>query len=384
MHDYQVISADAHIEAPPTAWTDRLPANLRDKAPRVVELPDGGQGCAIGDEEPIPLGLTITGGLTYDQFRSRGLRYDDNPPGTGDPTQRLAEQDRDGVDAEVLFSTVVATMFTKMREPALVQACIRAYNDWLSDFCSTNPERLFGIALLPFIGLQPAVDELQRLASQPGIRGAHLLKFPTGDSFLSSADNEFWSVADEVGLTVVAHHNFGGDDKTRTHPMAGMKEKALDIEGGGDLAMFAWLLTSDLTLPTLPILTIEQLYLSGVLDRYPNLRFHFAETGIGWLPYWLEQMEDRFDRHRFWADVNLPRRPLQYVRDHFTFSFQEDHAGVALRHSIGINNVCWANDFPHSVSDWPWSRTSGPGSSTAYLTRTCVACRHSTSPPSSG
>jgi len=73
------------------------------------------------------------------------------------------------------------------------------------------------------------------------------------------------------------------------------------------------------------------------------------------LPYWLEQMEDRFDRHRFWANVELPRRPLQYFRDHFTFSFQEDHAGVALRHSIGIDNICWANDFPHSVGDWPWS-----------------------------
>jgi hypothetical protein len=122
------------------------------------------------------------------------------------------------------------------------------------------------------------------------------------------------------------------------------------------MATFPWLLTCDLPIPTLPVVTILQLMASGVLDRHRGLRFHFAETGIGWLPYWLEQMEDRYDRHRFWAKVNLPRRPLEYVREHFTFSFQEDHAGVALRHSIGVDNICWASDFPHSVGDWPWSR----------------------------
>jgi len=354
MADYEVVSADSHIEAPPTRWTDRLPADLRDRAPQVVEMPDGGQGCAIGDER-VPLGLTITGGLTYDQFRQKGLRYDDDPPGTGEPAQRLAEQDRDGVDAEVLFSTVIATLFTKMDDPTVVEACVRAYNDWLSDFCSYAPDRLFGVALMPFSGTRAAVAELERVADKPGIRGVHLLRFPSGGAYLSTEDDQFWSAANDAGKAIIAHHNFGGDDKAKSHPMAGMKEQALEIAGGADLAMFAWLLTCDLPMPTLPILTVEQLFLSGVLDRFPNLRFHFAETGIGWLPYWLEQMEDRFDRHRFWAKVDLPRRPLQYVRDHFTFSFQEDHAGVALRHAIGIDNICWANDFPHSVGDWPWS-----------------------------
>jgi uncharacterized protein len=355
MYEYEVISADAHIEAPPTRWTDRLPADLRDEAPQVVEMPDGGQGVALGDEA-VPLGLTITGGLNYDQFRQKGLRYDDDPPGTGEPSQRLAEQDRDGIDAEVLFSTVVATMFTKMQDPTLIMACVRAYNDWLADFCSHDPNRLFGMALIPFDGVRQATEELERVSAKTGIRGVHLLKFPSGDSYLSQADDEFWAVANDRKMAIIAHHNFGGDDKAKSHPMAGMKEKALEIAGGADLAMFAWLLTCDLPMPTLPILTVEQLFLSGTLDKFPNLRFHFAETGIGWLPYWLEQMEDRYDRHRFWAKVELPRRPLQYFRDHFTFSFQEDHAGVALRHAIGIDNICWAHDFPHSVGDWPWSR----------------------------
>jgi predicted TIM-barrel fold metal-dependent hydrolase len=183
------------------------------------------------------------------------------------------------------------------------------------------------------------------------------LSFPNGGDWATQGDEPLWEALDELGLAVVAHHNFGGADQGRSHPLPGQgDEKPLSIEGAVDLATFAWLLTCDLPLPTIPILTIEQLFLGGVLDRHPNLRFHFAESGIGWLPYWLEQLDDRYDRHRFWAGVNLPLQPSDYVRRHFTFSFQEDHAGVALRHSIGIDNICWASDFPHSVGDWPHSR----------------------------
>jgi predicted TIM-barrel fold metal-dependent hydrolase len=357
VRDYSVISADAHLETPPSMWTVRLPAHLRDRAPRVVDLHDGGQGWAIGDGEPAPLGLNATGGQRYTEFVPRGLSYNDKLPGTGDPAQRLREQDKDGTEAEVLFSTVIGTMLTRMEnERELVSACLTAYNDWLSEYCSHAPDRLFGIALMPFTGIEDAVAELRRVGHKPGIRGVHLLRFPAGGAALTDEDEPFWAAAEEMNVTVVAHHNFGGENSARSHPLPGLQgEKALNISGSHNMAMFAWLLTTDLPMPTLPILTVLQLSLSGTLDRHPNLRFHFAETGIGWLPYWLEQMEDRYDRHRFWSKVDMPRRPAQYIRDQFTFSFQEDHAGLALRHMIGVNNICWASDFPHSVGDWPWS-----------------------------
>jgi predicted TIM-barrel fold metal-dependent hydrolase len=355
VRDYNIISADSHLETPPTLWTDRIPASMRDKAPRVVDLPDGGEGWAIGEGEPAPLGLNATGGQRYTEFVPRGLRYTDTPPGTGGPEQRIAEQDRDGSDAEVLFSTVIGSMLSRMEDRELLVASVRAYNDWLSEYCSYAPDRLFGIALTPFTGVEDAVAELKRVGGKPGIRGMHLLQFPSGQLSATPADEPFWQAAAEHGVTIVAHHNFGGEK--RQAPLPGLvNEKAVEIEGTNNLAMFAWLLTTDLPMPTLPILTLLQLMVSGVLDRNPDIRFHFAETGIGWLPYWLEQMEDRYDRHRYWAGIRLARRPVEYIRDHFTFSFQEDHAGIALRHSIGVNNICWASDFPHAVSDWPLSR----------------------------
>lgn len=359
MGTYNVISADAHIEAPPSEWTDRLPASMRDEAPTVVTVEGGGDGVKIGDAEPAPLGLQVTGGQRYSEFRTSGRRFADGLPGTGGPEQRVAEQIEDGTDAEVLFSAVVASALRKIKNDAVLREIAKGYNEWLSEYCSVAPDRLLGVALIPPTDAADAVAELEHTAGLPGIRGVQLLSFPNGGAWATYGDEPFWKAASELGVPIIAHHNFGGEDRGRAHPLPGQKgaEKPLAIEGAVDLATFAWLLTCDLPMPTIPILTIEQLFLGGVLDRHPKLRFHFAETGIGWLPYWLEQMDDRYARHRHWAEVGpLPRQPSEYVRDHFTFSFQEDHVGVAMRHAIGIDNICWASDFPHSVSDWPFSR----------------------------
>ena len=356
MRKYEAISADAHVEVPPTAWSDRMPANLRQYAPQVVQIEGGGDAVQIGDNEPAPLGLQLTGGQKYTEFRTKGLKFADKLPGTGDAAQRVAEMEKDGTDAELLYAAVVATSLKKIKDPAVLKAIATAYNSWLQDYCSYDPERLLGVGVIPPTNVKDACEELERIAKMPNIRAAQLLSFPNGGHWGTYGDEPFWKLANDVRICITAHHNFGGEDKGKSHPLPGQKDKALELDGAVDLAMFAWLLTCDLPIPTIPILTIEQLFLGGVLDRNPKLRFHFAETGIGWLPYWLEQMDDRFNRHKHWAGVKLPKAPSQYVRDHFSFSFQEDHAGVALRHSIGLNNICWASDFPHSVSDWPFSR----------------------------
>lgn len=358
MSNYNVISADAHLELSPELWTDRLPAEVRDQAPQVVALPDGGDGVVIAGDSPVPLGLQLTGGQKYSEFRTKGLSFADGRPGTGPPAQRVEEQRRDGTDAEVLFSAVVASALRKIKDERALKEIAKAYNGWLSEYCSHAPDRLLGIGLIPPTNADDAVAEIERIAELPGVRGAQLLSFPSGGDWATYDDEPFWEAASSLDVPLVPHHNFGGEDKGKSHPLPGQDgvKKPLEIDGAVDLSTFAWLLTCDLPMPTLPILTIEQLFLGGVFDRHPKLRFHFAETGIGWLAYWLEQMDDRFERHSHWAGVTLPRRPSEYVRSHFTFSFQEDHAGVALRHAIGIDNICWASDFPHSVGDWPFSR----------------------------
>jgi predicted TIM-barrel fold metal-dependent hydrolase len=341
MRNYQLVSADSHLEAPPV-WAERLPKDLRDKGPRMVELEDG-DGVVLGDGDPVPItGLALTAGQKYAEIRPRGRKYSEEPGAGVNPQQRVAEQDKDGVDAENLFPAV-ATILTQMKDPRLVRESARAYNDWLSDYCSYAPDRLFGLAIMPFTGVDDATAELRRVAGKTGIRGAWLLRFPSGEEWATAEDDKFWAAAAEVGITVTPHHNFGGRDLVAGQLAGEPGEKRL-----------LGLMTCDMMVPTIPLTTILQLMLTGVLDRHPKLRFFFAEAGIGWIPYWLEQMDDRHDRHQTWCEVELPRRPSQYVREHCAFSFQEDHAGVTLRDQM-IDNICWASDFPHSVGDWPYS-----------------------------
>lgn len=347
MRDYQLVSGDSHIEAPPHVWTHRLPAHLRDKGPRVVRLPDGGDGWTIGDSPPSRgISLILTGGLKFRDIRKSGVAWDETLPGAGRGPQRIAEQDRDGVDGEVLFCSVAGAISRQVKDRELVVECLKAYNDWLfEEFNACAPDRLFGLPVIPATCVDDAVAELERVAKKfTAFRAVQILRFPSGGANLTDADEPFWAAAEGLGVTIAGHHNFGGEDLPR--PM---------LDGAEALNMFSRLLTCDLEVPVLPIQTVLQLMLGGVLDRHPALRFSFAETHIGWLPFWLEQMDDRYDRHHFWIDVELPRRPSQYVRDQFTFTFMEDHVGVDLRDRIGVDTICWANDFPHPVGDWPWS-----------------------------
>ena len=349
MRDYQAVSADSHLENPPWQWAERLPKEYRERGPRRIEMPDGGEGWVMEGQKPEQLkAMAITGGLPYHQIQggSAKIGYSDLPPGTGGPEQRVREQEQDRIDAELLFCSVSGSI-ARNAEPNLAQACVQAYNDWLSEYCSYAPDRLWGLALIPTCGINEAVAELKRVAHKPGIRGVQLLSFPSGRTDISQEDEPFWAAAADEQVTLVGHHNWVTELHTRPPvEIPGAKQ------GSGQ---FAWLLNTDMETPTLPVNTILQLFLSGVFDRHPELRMLFAETHAGWLPFWFEQIDDRYQRHRWWAGVNLKMLPSEYIKSYFKFVFLEDHVAVKLREEIGVDTLCWSNDFPHSVSDWPYS-----------------------------
>jgi predicted TIM-barrel fold metal-dependent hydrolase len=103
-----------------------------------------------------------------------------------------------------------------------------------------------------------------------------------------------------------------------------------------------------------------QMVLDGVFDRFPDLRFFFAETQIGWIPFYLEMCDVRYERHSLWAEELLGFKPLkglpsEYVKRHVFWGFQHDFVGMQIRHMIGVDRVMWAIDFPHQDSEWPKS-----------------------------
>ena len=355
MAHLKLISNDTHLEVSPDQWRDRIAPKYRDRGPRIVAWPEGGEAWEMDCvEQRIPLALNLSGGKNPTDWRFYGWYYKDNHAGTGDAAQRVREMDEDGILAEVEYPAVAGPNFyaqaaTKDRD--LYMAVIEAYNDFLSDFCMRAPDRMWGMAMVPVSGLDDAVAELKRTRGKPGIKGWQLSQFPTGKPYPTPEDDRFWAEAVRLKVPLTAHISFGGG-----LPADADAER---IRGNGNAATLQGLMSGG---APGPYHTIMQLIVKGVFDRFPDLRFHFAETGIGWLAYHNEQADDRFLRHKYAEAKVNPEYvepellPSDYVRQRCLFGFQVDHHGIEHRRETGVQCLAWGNDFPHAVGDWPYSQ----------------------------
>jgi predicted TIM-barrel fold metal-dependent hydrolase len=347
MRAYRYVSVDSHLEVSPDQWRDYVAPEFRGWVPQVVQLPGGGDAWKLPGEGPlVPLGLNFSAGRGWPNLRPSGVSYAEGLVGAGDGRQRLAEMDRDGIDAEILFPAVAGQRALKGRiTPEAYVALARGYNDWLSrEYCAADYDRLLGAALLPVTHVRDAVAELRRVAGLPGIRTVVLHDWPNGSGAPSHEDDLFWRAAVELRFPISAHVSFGEGAEGEKKRAAGAGNlnfappAALLTRVGGDTAY-----------------TCTQLILHGVFDRFPALRIAIAECGAGWVPCYAEQADTNYKRHRYWAKLDLPHPPSWYVRRHFLFGIQDDFFAIKCRHDIGVENIAWSTDFPHVATDWPES-----------------------------
>ena len=172
MDTLKIISADDHLSETPDLWQSRLPKHLREKGPRFVTLPGGGDGWMMpGAQAPRPLGLDVMAGRKYDEYKVSGVPWSEVRPGCYEPWARLADMDEGGVWATVLYPNV-GLGFGGGRgfsgDWEMATACLQAYNDHLAEFCSVNPKRLSGAAVLPMDTVENAVAEVNRVGKRPG------------------------------------------------------------------------------------------------------------------------------------------------------------------------------------------------------------------------
>jgi predicted TIM-barrel fold metal-dependent hydrolase len=351
----QMISGDSHLDFPPERWTQRVPAKWRDRAPRRIKLANGDDAFIIENRRPHSPSLQITGtGGAYDQHDINGVSYDG--PGTGSPAQRLTEQDQDGVDAEILYthpSYVSSWRGISDDEPYL--ALIRAYNSWLiEEYCSFAPDRLIAMGVIPDTSVSDAIAELE-FCARAGYKGVCLYKFPSGKGYALPEDDRFWGAATDLDMPVTAHTNGGTTRFSREGPVYRYSETPDRAAPGRDPVSLLVRFTSDNALAPL------QLAFAGVFDRFPKLRVYWAETQVGWLPYCLSQIDDNYERNRYWAERDWRMQPLkckpsEYLRERNLWGFMKDPLGVRLRHDIGVKALLWGSDFAHATGDWPESR----------------------------
>ena len=335
----RIISADSHVNPPRDLWTSRAPAKLKDRAPRVESTPQG-DVWIVDSEVKGAIGLDAMAGRKYEDFKVAGLSYKDMRPGSYDPKARLEDMDQDGVDAEVLYFGGPVTQYPK--DPELRRFIVQSYNDWMAELSKAAPGRLIGLGHVPLADLGEAMDELKRIATL-GLRGFHMNPFPDDIGVKPLSDPMYeplWTLIEEVGLPV-SFHIMGprGMALSRLRdPTPGVKETFIALANISMTELMA------------------SLIFTGILQRHPKMRFVIVESGIGWIPYFLERMDQTFQKHRFWTKSIITEKPSTYWYRQGHATFIEDHTGVAERHRAGLENIMWSTDYPHSDTTWPRSR----------------------------
>src|SRR2546428_796186 len=288
--NYRIISADDHIDLqwlPKDLWQKRVSASWRARGRKGVE-PPGGPCWVWGDDRWDSWGGRRGAAGAQGGGRTALERGGVLEPGVLRPTTtelRLEDMDRDGIDATVMYGPIVPL---SIQDPELRRVCYRAYNEWLAEFCASAPDRLVGAGLIPIDDPKTAADEVRYL-EQIGLRTGMFLAARVELPLWDEAWEPLWEAAAETGLPIGFH--LGGG--LRTVAFSGPK-----ATHAGNMGVRVACSTLQMDEPLAAVI------FSGALERHPRLRIVLAETGIGWLPYMLERMDDTYrkflDAEEFW------------------------------------------------------------------------------------
>lgn len=365
---YEVISADCHVDLcwlPPDLFVANASPALRDRMPYVTDSPKGPtwvtrSGAALG----LACGMGAAGrqyvpGRIHraDRMAATGL-YEDGRRGIRrltDPDLRLKDQDRDGVQAEVLYGVLGATGRLKDAEAAV--EVMRIYNEWLADFCATHPERYAGLASIPNHPIEAAMAEVERVAKRGAVRGLDIANSPDLTPLWDPYWNPLWEVINGTDLPLHFHTIgsrlpdnvqkivFLGGDPSR----AGADTTAAEL--GVARAAFATHITGfQVNMASVLMAVI----FGGVLERYRGIRIVLGEAGIGWIPYVLWRMDAEWEDQ--FKDLTLTMAPSGYWRRQCWATYQTDPVGIKLLDELGADKIMWGSDFPHPDGVWPDSQ----------------------------
>jgi len=331
----RVISADSHMMEPADLWVERLDEKFKDRAPKVVkgENKPGYYFVAPG-VHPFPVAGGFGIGKSGDDLKEHLTHgYEAARPSGWDPVERLKDQDIDGVQAEVLYTTLGMPLFG-LEDADLQRACFRVYNDWVVEFTSHSPKRLIAISLISLEDIQEGVKELERSAKR-GLRGAMIWGSPPKDRPYSSHEYDpFWAAAQDLHMPLSLHVITGKGEESK-----------IDIFSNISVGYMNLIHEVQRSLSTI--------IFSGVLERFPNLQIVSAENDTGWFPHFMYRMDHAFDKFRSLEKEPLPMKPSEYVRRQMWATFQDDPVGPTTYKIFGEDNYMWASDFPHTDSTWP-------------------------------
>ncbi len=343
-----LISADSHITEPPHCYTAYIDPKYRDRAPHVEKDPTGGDVFVIdGYSSTVPLSIVAAAGIDPRDIRLSERKFEDLHRGGWDPKARVADQDRDGVIAEVIYPSV-GMVLCNHPDADYKQACMWAYNRWLQEeFVSGAPHRLIGVGQTAVRSVKEAVEDLHRF-SEMGFRGVMLPGNPeTEQDYDDASFDPLWRAAVELDMPISFHILTSRSDGSNAVGSAGKRASAWR---GPPQNIANTMINS--------IQDIVGTFIWGrVFERHPQLQLICVEADAGWAPHYSYRLDHIYSRHRFWMKLGeMPKPPSAYFAQNVKLTFQDDAVAFNIAEMLDPGQLLWANDFPHSDSTWPWSR----------------------------
>ncbi len=356
----RIISVDDHVIEPPTVWQDRLPAKWRDIGPRVerdtahfdftggvFSYEKGVEGAPLCDwwiyddlVYPTPR-LSAASGFDRDDVTLVPITFDEMRAGCWRVPDRIADMEMNHVDASLCFPTFprfCGQTFLERENKELADLCVKAYNDWMIDEWSGESEgHLIPLALIQLWDPHLAAAEIRRVADR-GCRAVCFSENPYHLGLPSMHDRDrhwdpFLAACEETGVVVNMHIGSSSKMPSTSPDAPAMVGSAITFSNSMG-SMLDWIM-------------------SGVFDRFPQLKIAYSEGQVGWMPYVLERADKVWEENRAWGEVDIDRPPSTYVQDHIWGCIFDDEHGLENRHKIGMSQICFETDYPHSDSTWP-------------------------------
>lgn len=353
----RILDADCHVLEPQGLWLEYLEPEFRSRVPTLRPLVDRRPGFTPADMvmlarrhlltmrfgvDPVSSAhVQVDGQLIWDRISDelwiRGVEQ------TVRNYPRAVEADFDsrsqveflremGAERAYLYPTTGLWLFAiDGMEPALAAALVRAYNRWLRDFCAEAPGMLNGVGAMCRHDPTAMVEEVRQVASW-GWSVVTLRPEPIGARLLSHPDYEpFWSECERLKVAVALH---GG-----THAR-------LSTVGADRFhTRFAMHACSHPMEQMMALLTLVE---GGVLERHPELRVAFLESGCGWLPYWLGRLDTLYSQLAWEVSGNVRMRPSDYFRRQCFISCEPGEVGLELVvDTVGEGCLLYGSDYPH-------------------------------------